>query len=177
MPSKRKRRHANAPDVEADVEASSAAGLSFDETVRLAAQEEATRRINEQDAERVAMGQEQEQSEEPVEQPTDSRSSVRAPLPDDVSNGDMVGRATRASKRPAPPPPTAGEWAKARAEYGVFENQRNPGRPAMFSAGIVQRSGVREAELRAEGVMRRWREAEARQESARRTRARTTAEA
>ena len=53
----------------------------------------------------------------------------------------------------------------------MFENQRNPGRPAMFSAGIVQRSGVREADLRAEGVTQRAREHEERE--ARRTRART----
>ena len=87
------------------------------------------------------------------------------------SNGDLVGRATRLSKRPAPPPPTAREWGKARGEYGIFEHQRNPGRPAMLSAGIVQKAGVREADLRAEGVEQRAREHE--QRGARRTRPRT----
>ena len=114
MPSKRKRRHANAPDVEADVEASSAAGLSFDETVRLAAQEEATRRINEQDAERVAMGQEQEQSEEPVEQPSEARSSVRAPLPDDVTAEELAAR----PKQPANP-------RKRDTPEDTYKNARN----------------------------------------------------
>ena len=81
----------------------------------------------------------------------------------------------RASKRPAPKK-GGPDWQQAREEYGVFEHQRNPGRPAMYSSRIQQQSGAVETDLRAERVTQDWHAAVQRRDAERRTRARTSTE-
>ena len=91
------------------------------------------------------------------------------------TNGSLAARATRASKRPVPKK-GGPDWQQAREEYGVFEHQRNPGRPAMYSSRIQQQSGAVETDLRAERVTQDWDAAVQRRDAERRTRARTSTE-
>ena len=77
------------------------------------------------------------------------------------TSGNLANRRARRGRERA----DGSDWEKARDEYGVFENQRNPGRQPMYSTRMKRKSAMREVELRVEGVTRRAREHEARERS------------